>query len=60
VSGLCARGGFEVELNWNEGRLTKAVIRSKVGQLCRIVYGDQTWEFKTKAGKSYPLTLATK
>lgn len=60
VSGLCARGGFEVDLNWTAGRLTKAVIRSKSGQPCKVVYGKETWEFKTKAGKSYPLTLAKK
>lgn len=58
VSGLCARGGFEVDLNWKNGRLNKAVIRSKSGLPCRVVYGNQTWEFKTKAGKSYPLPLA--
>jgi len=60
VSGLCARGGFEVAISWKDGRLTSAVIRSKSGLPCKVVYGDQTWEFTTKAGKSYPLTLANK
>ena len=56
---MCAgriRGGYD----WDDGRLTKAVIHSKSGLPCRVVYGDQTWEFNTKAGKSYPLTLAQK
>jgi len=36
VSGLCARGGFQVDLTWNEGKLTEAVIRSTIGGACRI------------------------
>jgi alpha-L-fucosidase 2 len=60
VTGLCARGGFEVDMSWADGRLTQAVIHSKSGLPCRVVCGDKTWEFTTKAGKSYPLTLAQK
>jgi len=59
VTGLCARGGFEVDMIWTGGRLTKAVIHSKCGLLCRVVCGDKTWEFNTTAGKSYPLELAS-
>lgn len=60
VTGLCARGGFEVDLDWKDGQLTKVVIRSKAGLPCRVVYGKQTWKFETQGGKSYPLTLAQK
>ncbi len=56
VTGLCARGGFEVDMRWNDGRLTEAVIHSKSGLPCRVVCGDKIWEFSTTAGKSYPLT----
>ena len=45
-------------MSWKDGRLTKAVIRSKSGLPCRVVYGDKTWELNTAAGTSYPLTLA--
>jgi alpha-L-fucosidase 2 len=45
-------------MSWDDGRLTKAVIRSKSGLPCRVVYGDKIWEFNTKVGKPYPLTLA--
>ncbi|MHB8957318.1 MAG: glycoside hydrolase family 95 protein [Pirellulaceae bacterium] len=58
VSGHRARGGFEVDMSWNDGHLTQAVIHSKSGLPCKVACGDQTWEFNTTAGKSYPLTLA--
>ncbi len=60
VTGLRARGGFEVDMSWNDGLLTQAMIHSKSGLPCKVVCGDQTWEFHTTVGKSYPLTLAQK
>jgi alpha-L-fucosidase 2 len=60
VTGLCARGGFEVEMSWEDGRLTRAVIHSKSGLPCKVLCGNQSWEFNTTPGKSYPLTLAQK
>jgi alpha-L-fucosidase 2 len=55
VTGLCARGGFEVDIHWKEGKLTGAVIRSKSGQPCRVTYGAITWESDTVAGATYHL-----
>jgi alpha-L-fucosidase 2 len=56
VTGLCARGGFEVDMNWTDGKLTKATIRSKLGNPCRLRSGDRSVELKTDAGKSYDVT----
>lgn len=51
VTGLCARGGFEVDLTWNGGQLEDVAIRSKLGNRCRLRYGEQTVSFDTKAGQ---------
>ncbi len=36
VSGLVARGGFEVDLVWKDGRLEKATLVSRLGHVCRV------------------------
>jgi alpha-L-fucosidase 2 len=53
VKGLCARGGFEVDLAWENGALKRATIRSKLGQPCHIRCGNRVVDLDTKAGKEY-------
>ena len=55
VKGLCARGGFEVEMSWKEGNLSSVTILSKAGQPCRVTYGKRTLNLVTEAGKKYRL-----
>jgi len=52
VKGLCARGGFVLDLKWADGKLTNASISSKTGGIAKIAYAGKTMEVKVKAGKS--------
>ncbi len=36
VRGLRARGGFEVDVRWRDGRLVRAEIASTLGRTCRV------------------------
>ena len=55
IKGLRARGGFEVDIYWQDGKLTSAVICSLLGNSCKIRYGEKMVELKTEAGRTYQL-----
>lgn len=55
VKGLCARGGFELDIRWKEGKLLGASLRSKKGGTCRLHYGQKEMTIATEAGKTYTL-----
>nr|WP_195598124.1 glycoside hydrolase family 95 protein [Bacteroides cellulosilyticus] len=57
ISGLCAKGNFEVDIIWTNGELKEAIIHSNSGIPCKIRYGNQTLSFKTRKGKSYTVQL---
>jgi len=55
VSGLRARGGFTVDMQWKDGKLAGATIRSSLDGPCKVRYAGKTVEFPAAAGKSYRL-----
>ena len=36
IRGLCARGGFVVDMEWADNHLTRASIHSRIGGVCRL------------------------
>ena len=50
VKGLRARGGFEVDVAWREGRLARVEIRSMLGNPCQVRYGEKVVDLKTSRG----------
>jgi alpha-L-fucosidase 2 len=52
ITGLRARGGFEVDIAWENNRLTSATIRSQLGNPCRIMYDGKEVDLKTEAGRT--------
>jgi len=55
VKGLLARGGVEVDIHWKQGKLTKAVIRSLLGNTCKVCYGNKAIQLNPQKGRTYQL-----
>ena len=51
VSGLRARGGFIVSINWNDGKITSAEIKSTIGGKLVVRTEDGEQERETKPGE---------
>ncbi|MEI7945491.1 MAG: glycoside hydrolase family 95 protein [bacterium] len=52
VRGIRARDGFVVDVTWDKGELTRAMIHSAMGKPCKVRYGDKTATLNIKAGGS--------
>jgi alpha-L-fucosidase 2 len=53
IHGIVGRGGFEVDIEWENGRLTEVKVLSRLGNTCKIRYGNQQIELNTEKGKIY-------
>jgi alpha-L-fucosidase 2 len=50
VSGLKARGGFEVDLQWEQGKLLQARIKNLSGESIPLRYGDRLVQIAANKG----------
>jgi alpha-L-fucosidase 2 len=50
IKGMRARGGFEVDMTWKEGKLSTAAIRSIVGTQCKVRCHEQVIALHLKPG----------
>ncbi|KAL2847552.1 Six-hairpin glycosidase-like protein [Aspergillus pseudoustus] len=67
VSGLVARGGFEVDIAWEKGALTKATVKSLLGNKLTLLLNGETSLYvngekytgpvSTEKGKDYTITV---
>jgi alpha-L-fucosidase 2 len=48
-----ARGGFEVDFEWENEKLTRVIVLSTAGKICKIMLPNGLKEFETDKGKSY-------
>ncbi|MDQ6528806.1 glycoside hydrolase family 95 protein [Flavobacterium sp. LHD-85] len=51
VKGICARGGFEIEMNWSNKKPEKVMVFSKNGGITTLIFGDKKQEIVLKKGE---------
>ena len=56
VKGLRARGGFEVDIAWRDGKLETATLRNRSGATAKLRYGNQTASVEVKPDQVVRLT----
>ncbi len=53
VKGLRARGGFEIDIDWADGKLTAATVRGLVGNPCTLRYGQLARRLNLAKGETF-------
>jgi alpha-L-fucosidase 2 len=52
VSGLCARGGYELSFEWKDGKVRDCTIKAKKAGTVTLLYNGQQKTLKLKAGQT--------
>ncbi len=55
ATGLRARGGYELDIAWKNGKLTGATLRSKLGGSCKIRYSQKMIEINTRPTSTHQI-----
>ncbi|MBN2775304.1 MAG: glycoside hydrolase family 95 protein, partial [Prolixibacteraceae bacterium] len=53
ITGIVARGGFVVNIEWAEGKLTSLKIHSTLGNQLKLKYGEAELSLDTKTGENF-------
>ena len=53
IHGIMARGGFQVDIDWEKGHLKQAKIISNLGNPLKLNYSGKVAEISTEKGKAY-------
>ncbi|GAB3947324.1 hypothetical protein GCM10028805_19360 [Spirosoma harenae] len=56
INGICAQGGFVLNIRWQNGQLSGVEVTSKAGQPCLLRYGNKQVRLTTEKGKTYQLS----
>jgi alpha-L-fucosidase 2 len=55
VKGICARGGFEIAMEWENKILKKVILSSKIGGKTTLISGDKKQDVTLKKGEKIEL-----
>ncbi len=55
VAGLRARGGIEVDISWNEGRLAMVTLRARAATRCQVRHGERLVTVQLRARRAMRL-----
>ena len=55
VSGLCARGGYELSFEWKDGNVRDCSIKAKKAGIVTLLFNGQQKTLKMKAGQTLPV-----
>ena len=56
VKGICARGGFVIDMEWKDSKVTFWEVSSKKGGKTRICFNGKSANVRLKEGKSVKLS----
>jgi alpha-L-fucosidase 2 len=52
VKGICARGGFVIDMEWKNGKVIALSVLSKSGNTCRLKVNGEEKVLQVAAGKT--------
>jgi alpha-L-fucosidase 2 len=55
ITGLRARGGYEIDIEWKKGKLVTVTLRSTLGGECKVRYRNNIISLTTRPGGRYSL-----